>query len=158
MRNRESSSGRGRGRGRYNNSGGRGRSESAGRTYYNNSAPMKTHTTKPKAKLDDAKFDIGPVATRAIEYEKNQRFLLNYIQRTHKGNRSREQQFYWVVSMVLHHNRRPNHAKISISTDYEEVQRNTSLLDGKTLSQNSLSAPPPSQPKTISSTIYLSNN
>jgi hypothetical protein len=85
MRNRESSSGRGRGRGRYNNSGGRGRSESAGRTYYNNSAPMKTHTTKPKAKLDDAKFDIGPVATRAIEYEKNQRFLLNYIQRTHKG-------------------------------------------------------------------------
>jgi hypothetical protein len=61
------------------------KSESTGRTYYSSSAPTKMHTTKPKAKLEDAKFDIGPVATRAIEYEKNLRFLLNYIQRTMKG-------------------------------------------------------------------------
>ena len=73
------SSGRGRGRGRSN-----GRDSKGGRGSGKSSQP-KSLTSKQKLKREDAKFDIGPVATRAVEYEKNFRFLLNYIQRIYKG-------------------------------------------------------------------------
>ena len=77
------SSGRGRGgRGRGFNGRGRG-----GRGRDNASSSNKTSDldkSKTKTKLDNVKFEIGPVATRMVEYHRNMRCLLNYIQRTYK--------------------------------------------------------------------------
>jgi hypothetical protein len=56
---------------------------SGGGRQQSNSAPKTTN--KLKACLEDAKFDIGAVATRAIVYERNLRFLLSYVQCMFKG-------------------------------------------------------------------------
>jgi hypothetical protein len=45
----------------------------------------RENTSKPKTRLEDTNFDIGPAATRFIEFTRNMKFILNYLERTVKG-------------------------------------------------------------------------
>jgi hypothetical protein len=67
------------GRGRGYGGRGNGNGDRGGRT--GNRTRSSSQTGKPRENILDFKFDVGPVATRAVEYERNLRYIMNYIQR-----------------------------------------------------------------------------